>query len=148
MEEQGQTESDTLSVIMPAYNEEATIAEVVAQVLTIEGLLELIIVDDCSTDGTSEVVKRLAAENPLIRYHRLPSNQGKTAALKIGFALSQGDIVIVQDADLEYDPAEISEVIAPIRSKRADVVYGSRFMVKRATRVLYFWHYLSNKGLT
>ena len=137
-----------LSVVMPAFNEEATIAEVIGQVLKLDGLLELIVVDDSSTDGTSAVVERLAEGNPLIRHHRLPSNQGKTAALRTGFSLSRGDIVIIQDADLEYDPAEIPEVIAPILQNRADVVYGSRFMVKRATRVLYFWHYLSNKGLT
>ena len=141
-------EKRTLSVIMPAFNEEATIADIISRVLNLDGLLELIVVNDCSSDRTGEIVDRLAAENPLIRYQKLPANMGKTAALKAGIASSQGEIVIIQDADLEYDPSEIPEVIAPIRENRADVVYGSRFMVKRATRVLYFWHYVSNKGLT
>jgi len=137
-----------LSVVMPAYNEEATVSAIVGQVLEIPVLLELIIVDDCSTDGTSRIVQALADADPRIRYVRQAKNAGKTAALKTGFALSTGDIVIVQDADLEYDPREIADVIAPIIEDRADVVYGSRFMVKKAARVLYFSHYLANKALT
>jgi len=137
-----------LSIVMPAYNEEATVSAIVGQVLEIPVLLELIIVDDCSTDGTSRIVQALADADPRIRYVRQAKNAGKTAALKTGFALSTGDIVIVQDADLEYDPREIADVIAPIIEDRADVVYGSRFMVKKAARVLYFSHYLANKALT
>jgi glycosyltransferase involved in cell wall biosynthesis len=137
-----------LSVIMPAYNEEKTIAQIVERVLEVEGLLELIIVDDCSTDKTSEISQSLVQKDPRIRYHRQPQNGGKTEALKTGFALSSGEVVIVQDADLEYDPAEIPDVIMPIVTGRADVAYGSRFMVKRAARVLYFSHYLANKALT
>jgi glycosyltransferase involved in cell wall biosynthesis len=105
-------------------------------------------VDDCSTDATSQIIERLAAEHSVIKSVKLPHNQGKTAAVKAGFANTTGSIVIVQDADLEYDPAEIAGVIYPIVAGFADVVYGSRFMVKRAARVLYFYHYLANKGLT
>ncbi len=137
-----------LSIVMPAYNEEATLELIVARVLEVAELLELIIVDDCSTDKTSEIAHRLAENDKRIQYVRQPRNGGKTEALKTGFALTKGDIVIVQDADLEYDPREISEVIDPIINNLADVVYGSRFMVKKATRVLYFFHYLANKGLT
>ncbi|CAN5527834.1 glycosyltransferase family 2 protein [soil metagenome] len=137
-----------LSVVVPAFNEERTLAKVVEKLLKIPNLLEIIVVDDCSTDGTAIVAVNLAEENEVIRYIRQPRNQGKTQALKTGFALTTGAVVIVQDADLEYDPTDIAEVIAPILNGYADVVYGSRFMVKRATRVLYFYHYLANKGLT
>ena len=138
----------TLSVVMAAYNEEATISQIVSKVLEIPQLLELIIVDDCSTDNTPSIAQGLAEKEPRIKYLRQKRNAGKTAALRAGFALSQGDIVIVQDADLEYDPLEIPDVISPIIDGKADVVYGSRFMVKKATRVLYFYHYIANKGLT
>ncbi|HEY0658766.1 MAG TPA: glycosyltransferase family 2 protein [Pyrinomonadaceae bacterium] len=137
-----------LSVVMPAYNEAATLAEIVGQVLQIPYLLELIIVDDCSTDKTSDIARRLAEQDSRIIYARQEKNKGKTEALKSGFALTKGEIVIVQDADLEYDPTEISDVITPILEGHADVVYGSRFMTKKASRVLYFYHYLANKGLT
>ena len=137
-----------LSVVMPAYNEAMTISTVVGQVLAIPFLLELIIVDDCSGDETPNIINSLAASDPRIRYVRQEKNLGKTEALKTGFALTIGDIVIVQDADLEYDPREIADVIGPIVENRADVVYGSRFMVKKAARVLYFSHYLANKALT
>ena len=133
---------------MPAYNEEATVSAIVGQVLEIPVLLELIIVDDCSTDGTPRIVQELAESDSRVRYVRQTKNAGKTAALRTGFELTTGEIVIVQDADLEYDPREIADVIAPIIEDRADVVYGSRFMVKKAARVLYFSHYLANKGLT
>lgn len=132
---------------MPAFNEERTISNIAAQVLEIPNLLELIIVDDCSTDSTAAICQRLAAD-PRVSYVRHARNLGKTAALVTGFAETKGDIVIIQDADLEYDPREIADVIAPIIENRADVVYGSRFMVKRAARVLYFSHYLANKALT
>jgi len=139
---------ECLSVVMPAYNEAATLAEIVGQVLQIPYLLELIIVDDCSTDKTSEIARRLAEQDSRIIYARQEKNKGKTEALKAGFALTKGEIVIIQDADLEYDPEEISDVIMPILEGHADVVYGSRFMTKKASRVLYFYHYLANKGLT
>src|SRR5262249_7931985 len=117
------------------------------RVLQLPMLAELIIVDDGSTDGTARICQELAGL-PKVRAVRLPRNQGKCAALKAGFAVSSGAIVIVQDADLEYDPREIPEVIQPIMEGAADVVYGSRFLVRRASRVLYYRHFLANKGLT
>jgi glycosyltransferase involved in cell wall biosynthesis len=137
-----------LSVVIPAYNEEATLAEVVRKVLRLEHLLEIIVVDDCSSDRTGSVARALAADDARVRVARHERNRGKTEALKTGFAQTTGEIVIVQDADLEYDPTEIPEVIRPILQGQADVVYGSRFLVRRAARVLYFYHYLANKGLT
>lgn len=137
-----------LSVVIPAYNEERTLAEIVAKVQAIPQLREIIIVDDCSSDSTPEIGARLAAADPRVRYVRQPKNAGKTEALKTGFALTTGDVVIVQDADLEYDPEDIPSVIAPIMDGHAAVVYGSRFMVRRAARVLYFYHFVANKGLT
>lgn len=142
------TSSECLSVVIPAYNEEATLAGVVRRILTVPHLHEVVIVDDCSTDQTGAIAEELARLNPRVRAVRRQKNGGKTEALKTGFALTTGDIVIVQDADLEYDPAEIDEVIAPILGGNADVVYGSRFLVRRAARVLYFYHFLANKGLT
>lgn len=137
-----------LSVVVPAYNEEDTLVSILNKLLTVPDLLEIIIVDDCSKDATPDIARRFAEQFEQIHYVRHDVNKGKTAALCTGFAMTKGDIVIVQDADLEYDPTEIPEVIRPIREGFADVVYGSRFMVKRAARVLYFYHYLANKGLT
>ena len=134
--------------MIPAYNEEASLADVVEQVLEITRLLEIIIVDDCSKDGTPTICQQLAARYPQVRYVRHEKNGGKTEALKTGFALTKGSVVIVQDADREYDPAEIPIVIEPILEGHADVVYGSRFLVRKAARVLYFYHFLANKGLT
>jgi glycosyltransferase involved in cell wall biosynthesis len=114
----------------------------------IEHLHEIIIVDNASTDASPDIIKRLVAENDVIKTFRMPENKGKSPAVKAGFAATTGTIVIVQDADLEYDPAEIPDLIYPIVSKNADVVYGSRFMVKKAARVLYFYHYIGNKFLT
>jgi glycosyltransferase involved in cell wall biosynthesis len=138
----------SLSVVVPAFNEGATLAAVVEKLLGLPRLLEVVIVDDCSTDSTPEVARGLAAADARVRVARHERNRGKTEALRTGFALTRGEIVIVQDADLEYDPAEIPLVILPIVNKQADVVYGSRFLVRRATRVLYFYHYLGNKFLT
>ena len=137
-----------LSVVVPAYNEEATLSLVVRKLLSVPHLLEIIIVDDCSTDGTGQQARQLAEMHSRVRLVRHERNAGKTAALKTGFALTTGEIVIVQDADLEYDPAEIYGVIRPILEGHADVVFGSRFLVRRAARVLYFYHYLANKFLT
>jgi glycosyltransferase involved in cell wall biosynthesis len=137
-----------LSVVVPAFNEESTIEEVVEKLLRIPQLLEVVIVDDASTDRTAEVSRRIAAAHPQVRVARHARNRGKTQALKTGFEMTTGEIVIVQDADLEYDPEDIPLVIEPIINNRADVVYGSRFLVRRATRVLYFYHYLANKFLT
>lgn len=137
-----------LSVVVPVYNEAATLGVVVRKLLSVPCLLEIIIVDDCSTDGTEQQARQLAELYSQVRLVRHERNAGKTAALKTGFALTTGEIVIVQDADLEYDPAEIYGVIRPILEGHADVVFGSRFLVRRATRVLYFYHYLANKFLT
>src|SRR4051794_23762021 len=137
-----------LSVVMPVYNEAATLALIIDQVLKIPGLLELIIVDDCSTDGSAAIAQATAENDERVVFTRHERNGGKTEALKTGIAMSVGQIVIIQDADLEYDPREIADVIGPILERRADVVYGSRFMVKKAARVLYFSHYLANKVLT
>lgn len=138
-----------LSVLMPAFNEEQTIALVLDRVLELGPVLrEIIVVDDGSTDRTAAIVRDFAEKSPLIRLVRQEKNQGKTAAIARAIALATGEILIIQDADLEYDPAEIPEVIRPIIADAADVVYGSRFLVRRAARVLYFYHYLANKGLT
>jgi glycosyltransferase involved in cell wall biosynthesis len=139
---------ECLSVIIPVYNEEATLASIVRDVLAIPHLLEIIIVDDCSTDQTTTVGKNLAAHNPQVHYLRHAKNSGKTAALKTGLAVTKGKVVIVQDADLEYHPSEIPRLIQPILEGYADVVYGSRFLVRKEARVLYFYHYLANKFLT
>ena len=137
-----------LSVVTPAYNEAPTLRGVAERVLSLPNLLELVIIDDGSTDGTTEIGESLAAENAKVSFIRLEQNSGKTSALLAGFAATRGEVVIVQDADLEYDPDEIHHVIGPIVDGKADVVFGSRFMIKRAARVLYFYHYLANKGLT
>jgi glycosyltransferase involved in cell wall biosynthesis len=140
--------SPCLSAVVPVYNEETTLAVVVQKLLLVPCLLEIIIVDDGSTDGTELEGRQLAATHAQVRFVRHERNSGKTAALKTAFALTTGEIVIVQDADLEYDPAEIYGVIRPILDGHADVVFGSRFLVRRAARVLYFYHYLANKLLT
>lgn len=137
-----------LSVVVPAYNEEATLDLVVRKLLSVPCLLEIIIVDDCSTDGTEQLARQLEVNHGQVRLVRHERNSGKTAALRTGFALTAGEVVIVQDADLEYDPREIFGVIQPILDGHADVVFGSRFLVKKAARVLYFYHYLANKLLT
>jgi glycosyltransferase involved in cell wall biosynthesis len=142
------TPPNILSVVMPAFNEEKTIAEVIRRVLNIPYLFELIVVDDCSTDQTGKIVKELAEQNSKIQYVCQKQNGGKTAALKTGFALTTGEIVIVQDADLELNPEEIENVIEPIIDGRASICYGSRFLVKGAHPALYFRHHLANKALS
>lgn len=137
-----------ISIVVPAYNEERTLSRVVEKLLRIPYSVEIILVDDCSTDDTLRVAETLECQHPEVRVFRHSRNQGKTAALKTGFDAAEGDIVIVQDADLEYDPEEIPELIRPIITANADVVYGSRFLVRRAARVLYFYHFLANKLLT
>ena len=137
-----------LSVVVPAFNEEATLTSIVARLLAVPEAGEIVIVNDCSTDRTGAIADRLAADHVRVKVAHHAVNKGKTEALKTGFAMTTGQIVIVQDADLEYDPAEIPEVIAPIIDGDADVVYGSRFLVRKASRVLYFYHYVANKGLT
>lgn len=134
---------------MPAYNEQRTIEIVLRKVLALDvHLKEIVVVDDGSTDRTPEIVQQLATEDDRIRFLQMDRNRGKTAAIARALKEAAGDILIVQDADLEYDPAEIPEVIGPIVTGQADVVYGSRFMVRKAARVLYYYHYLANKFLT
>jgi glycosyltransferase involved in cell wall biosynthesis len=137
-----------LSVVIPVYNEQATIRTVIEKVVGIPYLLEIIAVNDGSSDGTDVILKKLAAEYSELQVIHHLKNQGKTAALRTGFQATKGDIVIVQDADLEYNPQEIQDVIEPILDNKADVVYGSRFLVRKAARVLYFSHYIANKFLT
>jgi len=139
-------EERVLAVVIPAYNEEATIATILAKVDALTCVREIIVVDDCSTDRTADVVESF--DSPRVRLIRQSPNAGKTAAVKRGVSEVSSPITIIQDADLEYDPAEIPYVIAPILTGQADVVYGSRFLVRRAMRVLYFYHYLANKFLT
>jgi glycosyltransferase involved in cell wall biosynthesis len=138
----------SLSVVIPVYNEVATLESLVDRVLAVdvEGL-DIICVDDGSTDGTREVLQeRIAPKGVQVILHE--HNQGKGAALRTGFKAARGDLVIVQDADLEYDPEDYPKLIGPILSGRADVVFGSRFAGGEPHRVLYFWHYLVNRGLT
>jgi glycosyltransferase involved in cell wall biosynthesis len=138
----------TISVVMPVFNEEKTVETVIRRVLDqVPFDLELVVVNDGSTDRSREIIEKLAAQDSRIKpVHQ--TNGGKTAALRKGFELVQGDIVIIQDADLEYDPAEIIHVVEPIVRGDADVVYGSRFLVRRAARVLFYYHYLANRFLT
>ena len=147
MPETVQTER-CLSVVIPSFNEGATLPLIVDKLLALPQLLEVVIVDDCSTDDTERVAAELTSIHDRVRYTRHKKNAGKTEALKTGFALTTGSIVIIQDADLEYDPTEIPDVIQPILDGHADVVYGSRFLVRKASRVLYFYHYVANKFLT
>lgn len=143
-----QSDAPSLSVVIPVYNEERTLAEVIGNVLGIPQVHEIIVVDDCSSDATPAILAQLARKHPQLRCFRHERNLGKTAAVRTGFALSTGKIVIVQDADLEYDPAEIPDVIDPIVRGKADVVFGSRFLVRKAARVIYFYHYIANKIFT
>ncbi|HEY9128115.1 MAG TPA: glycosyltransferase family 2 protein [Acidobacteriaceae bacterium] len=138
-----------LSVVVPIFNEEKTLETIVEKILQIPQLLEIVLVDDCSRDSTPQVIAGLLERYPgIISTTRHAKNGGKTEALKTGFRMTKGDIVIVQDADLEYDPAEIPDVIAPILEDKADVVFGSRFLVRKAARAVYFYHYIANKLIT
>jgi glycosyltransferase involved in cell wall biosynthesis len=138
-----------LSLIVPAYNEEKTIEMVLNRVFEfLPDVHEVVVVDDASADRTLDLCHDYSTREPRVRLLRHKTNLGKTAALQTGFAAATGSIVVVQDADLEYDPREIIHLIAPIKDGVADVCLGSRFMVRRAGRVLYFRHFLANKLLT
>jgi glycosyltransferase involved in cell wall biosynthesis len=135
-----------LSVVMPCFNEEATIVAIARLALDSPHTSELIVVDDASTDRTVELISQLA--DPRLRILRQPVNRGKGAALRRGFAEATQPFVIVQDADLEYDPREYDQLMAPLLDGRADVVFGSRFLTDRPHRVLYYWHSVGNRALT
>ena len=136
-----------ISVVMPCFNEQKTIAAAVTRVVAQPYDLELLVVDDGSTDDTRQILRELAAIHPRVRALLQPRNAGKGAALRRGFAEATGDVVIVQDADLEYDPGEFATLLRPIQDDLADVVLGSRFL-SGPHRVLYFWHSVGNKLLT
>jgi len=135
-----------LSVVIPVYNEKQWIRELVRRVEAVPIPKEIVIVDDCSTDGTRDILRELESHDD-VRIVYQPHNQGKGAALREGFRHAVGDAVLVQDADLEYDPAEYARLIQPIIENQADVVYGSRF-IGESHRVLYYWHYVANRFLT
>lgn len=138
-----------ISVIIPVFNEERSIKQVLEAVNSkVAGLYEIVAVDDGSTDSTAAICLEFQRLNPRMKYIPLEGNRGKSQALKEGIMRSSGDIVIVQDADLEYDPAEINAVVAPIQEGVADLVLGSRFQVRKASRALYFRHYMANKFIT
>jgi glycosyltransferase involved in cell wall biosynthesis len=141
----------TLSVVIPVYNEQKYLERVLDRVENAripEGVeRQIVCVDDCSTDGTTELLRALAEKRSHLRVLYHEKNQGKGAAIRTGFAAATGDIVLIQDADLEYDPAEYPRLLTPILDGRADVVYGSRF-IGETHRVLYFWHFVGNQLLT
>lgn len=135
-----------ISVVIPVYNEVNTIKEIIKRVQSVDLTKEIIVVDDASTDGSRKVLNELKEEEGItVLFHQ--TNQGKGAALRTGFKEVKGEIVIIQDADLEYDPQEYSKLIRPIMEGKADAVYGSRFL-GGTHRVLFFWHYVGNRIIT
>lgn len=141
----------TLSIVIPAYNEASTIHAILEQVrgVGLDGIdREIIIVDDCSSDGTGAMIDEIAAAQNGVRTFHHEVNQGKGAALRTGIEHCTGDWVIIQDADLEYDPHEYPKLLEPVLQGKADVVYGSRFLGSGAHRVVYYWHYMGNRFLT
>jgi glycosyltransferase involved in cell wall biosynthesis len=137
-----------LSVVMPVYNEQATLREAVSRVLAVALEIELICVDDGSRDGSREILEELRASHAQVRVLLQPRNMGKGAALRRGIQEATGDYVLIQDADLEYDPSDYPGLLRPLIEGKADVVYGSRFLGAAPHRVLYFWHYVANRMLT
>ncbi|TWT43538.1 Undecaprenyl-phosphate mannosyltransferase [Thalassoglobus neptunius] len=142
-----------LSVVIPVYNERETLPVLLERVRAVPIPKEIVLVDDCSQDGTRDLLesyrdRELSDEMNQIQVHFHEKNRGKGAAVTTGFSKASGDVIIIQDADLEYDPAEIPRLLQPIVDGRADVVFGSRFLGDQPHRVLYYWHYLGNKFLT
>ncbi len=137
-----------LSVVIPIYNERDTIEEILSRVHDAPFRKEIVVVDDGSADGSREILRKLEAAGKIDRLILHEKNQGKGAALRTGFAQVTGDLVVVQDADLEYDPSEYPQLVQPFLDGKADVVYGSRFISGRSHRVLFFWHSIANRCLT
>jgi glycosyltransferase involved in cell wall biosynthesis len=140
-----------ISIIVPIYNEEKTLEELIKRILkaNVLGLeMEIVVVDDCSVDMSFDIVSKLQKKYPILQYYQHQKNSGKGAALRTGFSKATGDIVLIQDADLEYDPSDYPKLLSPICSGKADVVYGSRFRSSEAVRVMYFWHRVANALLT
>jgi glycosyltransferase involved in cell wall biosynthesis len=137
-----------LSIVIPVYNEKDTLEIVIRRVQATPYDKEIIAVDDCSEDGSREILSRLAEEHANLRVFYHERNQGKGGALRTGFAQVAGEVVIIQDADLEYDPSDYPALLEPIAQDLADVVYGSRLIGAQPHRVLFFWHYMGNKAVT
>ena len=138
-----------LSIIIPCFNEDKTIEQVVNKVLKFNTLeKEILIIDDCSVDDSREIIKKIANLNASVKYFFQDKNQGKGSAIRKGFEVATGDILLIQDADLEYDPSDYDKLILPFLEADADVVYGSRFLGGKYVRLHFFWHYVANKILT
>ena len=138
-----------LSIIIPCFNEEKTIEQVVNKVLKFNTLeKEILIIDDCSVDDSREIIKKIANLNASVKYFFQDKNQGKGSAIRKGFEVATGDILLIQDADLEYDPSDYDKLILPFLEADADVVYGSRFLGGKYVKLHFFWHYVANKILT
>ena len=151
MNQSEQSKALKLSIVVPCYNEERTIERCLQRVLSIQNedlQLEIIVVDDCSTDRSLFLARAMAEQNIEITVLKHDKNRGKGAALQTGFQHATGQIVAIQDADLEYDPSDLTRMIGPILNDDAEVVFGTRFSTSRAHRVLYFWHSVGNKFLT